>query len=156
MINYGYVSSNGAIEDLRGAWNAIWEKYDSNAEPSCTCPMKLSSSLLSAERHLCSYGQRSWRCDEEDSSHQFAAFVQIEARRNMSWAEYCTSIKGKKCWKCDRKGHKRFESPHCKKRKKKRFGDAYDDWKREHKMLRLRVEDSDESESDGSTSNVMY
>ena len=144
--------------------------------------------------------------------NKFAAFFQIEARRDMSWAEYCTSIKDQatqfadislfrdkrkqmiaterarqssmnedslkdedsvnfasgsirkkncdsearslvRCWKCDRKGHKSFECPHREKVKRNRRGDAYEDRRRKQKKLRVRVDDSDGTESDASTSD---
>ena len=58
-----------------------------------------------------------------------------------------------RCWKCDHKGHKRVESPHREKRKKNRRGDVYEDRRWKHKKMRVLVEDSDGTESDGSTSN---
>ena len=51
-------------------------------------------------------------------------------------------------------GHKSFECPHRdKKRKKNRREDAYEDRRRKQKKLRVRVDDSDGTESDVSTSD---
>ena len=58
-----------------------------------------------------------------------------------------------RCWKCDRKGHKSFQCSHCKKRKKNRRGNVYEDRKRKHKKLRVRVEDSDGLKLAGCTSD---
>ena len=38
-------------------------------------------------------------------------------------------------------------------KEEKRHGDAYNDWKRKHKKLQVRDEDSDGSESDECNSN---
>ena len=59
-----------------------------------------------------------------------------------------------RCWKCDRKGHKSFECPHREKKKKRNGrGDAYEDRRRKQKKLRMRVDDSDGTESDASTND---
>ena len=58
-----------------------------------------------------------------------------------------------RCWKCDHKYHNIFECPYREKRKKNRRGDAYEDQRRKQKKLQVRVEDSDGTESDASTSD---
>ena len=58
-----------------------------------------------------------------------------------------------RCWKCSRKGHKLFENPHRKKKKKNRCEDAYNDRKKKLNKLRVCVKDSEMSDSDGSASD---
>ena len=58
-----------------------------------------------------------------------------------------------RCWKGDRKGYKSLGCPHREKKKRNRRGDAYEDRKRKQKKLRVRVEDSDWTDSDVSTSD---
>jgi hypothetical protein len=58
-----------------------------------------------------------------------------------------------RCWKCDKPGHKSFECPSRRdKKKKKRYEDEKSDRKRrrDDKHLRVRVYDSEASDSDGS------
>ena len=98
--------------DLRGAWNAIWEKYDSKkpvmqshlATEFSNClhmPDETVEQFINRLNNICA-------CRVNDPGeamektqvikvicNEFAAFAQIEARRDMSWAEYCTSIKDK-------------------------------------------------------------
>ena len=71
-------------------------------------------------------------------------------RRIVSESEARSSVR---CWKCDRKGHKSFECPHREKGKRHRRVDAYEDRRRKQKKLRVRVDDSDGTESDASTSD---
>ena len=51
------------------------------------------------------------------------------------------------------KGHKSFECPHREKRKRYKRGKSYEDRKRELKKLQVRVDDSDGTESEVSTSD---
>ena len=228
------ISSNCEIGDLRGAWNAIWDKYDSMkpamqsqlAQEFSNClhmPDETVEQFINRLNDICARmvndpGEAMKKTQVINGiCNEFAALVQIETRRDMSWAEYCTSINDQamqfadislfpdkrkqmiaaerarqsssnrldgnedsvkiddsvnfasdgvqnkkrdsdakssvRCWKCDRQGHKSFECPHREKKKRNRRGDAYEDRRRKLKKLRVRVDDSDGTESDVSASD---
>ena len=99
------ISSNRAIGDLRGAWNAIWEKYDSKkpatqsqlATKFSNCfhmPNEIVEQFINRLNDICACmvtdpGEAKKRLKSSRATN----LLHIEGRRDMSWAEYCTSIK---------------------------------------------------------------
>ena len=94
------ISSNCEIGDLRGAWNAIWDKYDSKSRQCrASLPDETVEQFINRLNDICGRmandpGEAMKKTQViKGICNEFAAFGQIEARRDMSWAEYCTSIK---------------------------------------------------------------
>ena len=104
------ISSNCEIGDLKGAWNASWEKYDFKkpamlsqlATEFSNClhmPDETVKQFINRVNDICASmvndpGEEIKKTQVSMGiCNEFAASAQIEARRDMSWAEYCTSIK---------------------------------------------------------------
>ena len=103
------ISSNCEIGDLRGAWNAIWDKYDSKkpamqshlATEFFNClhmPDETVEQFINRLNDICArmvndLGEAMKKTQViKGICNEFAAFAQIEARRDMSWVDYCNSI----------------------------------------------------------------
>ena len=105
------ISFNSKFGDLRGSWNAIpWEKYDSKkpamrsllATEFSHClymPDETVEHFINRLNNICARLVNDPREAMKKTQvikgicNEFAAFAQIKARQNISWSEYCTSIK---------------------------------------------------------------
>ena len=105
------ISASCKIGNLKGAWDAIWDKYDSK-KPAMQSPLPMNfpmnelhmpdgtvEQFLNRLNDICARMMndpgKSMKKTQviKGISNEFATFAQIEARRDMSWAEYCASIR---------------------------------------------------------------
>ena len=106
--------------------------------------------MIAAERARQSSSNRLDGNEDSVKIDDSVNFTSDGVRKKKRESEAKSSVR---CWKCDRKGHKSFECPHREKKKRNRCGDVYEDRRRKQKMLRVRVDDSDGTESDVFTSD---